>query len=110
MTRYFALASLVALTACSGISIPRFGGDPVATPAVAPAPPPAPVFQTAKERLVSAIENNNCVLNKDNVGAILSEATISAEELTTLTPQLADEGRAEVSGSGSIRVLSDQCI
>ena len=34
----------------------------------------------------------------------------SREELLQLTPQLQAEGRVEVSGSGSIRVMSDRCI
>lgn len=77
------------------------------TPAVAPAPV-TPVL-TAKERLVSAIEGQGCELNATNVGAVLTNATITREELLQLVPPLQSEGRVVVSGSGAIRVISNKC-
>lgn len=110
----------VSLSGCMSVTDFRsgFGGGnrtasaPV-TPVVAPAPvtpivPVTPVM-TAKERLVSAIEGQGCELNATNVGAILSNATISPDELRQLAPQLQAEGRVEVSGSGAIRVRSANC-
>lgn len=81
------------------------------TPVIAPAPiaPVTPVL-TAKERLVAAIEGQGCELNATNVGAVLTNATITREELLQLTPQLQSEGRVVVSGSGAIRVTSAKCI
>ena len=102
MIRFLVPAALLLTSACAG-------GGLVATPA-AVVKTPQPVVLTAKERLVAAIEDNNCVLTADNVGAVLNDATISREELLQLTPQLQAEGRVEVSGSGSIRVMSDRCI
>lgn len=115
MKRVVLMGALVALTGCAnGFQIPDFrgggGAAPAPTPAVAVAPPPAPVVLTAKERLVAAIENNNCELTAANVGAILNEATIGTEELKTLTSQLEAEGRVEVAGTGTIRVNSSRCI
>ena len=81
--------------------------SPVTPVAVAPAPV-RPVL-TAKERLVFAIEGQGCELNATNVGAVLSDATITREELLQLTPQLQSEGRVAVSGSGAIRVISSNC-
>lgn len=81
--------------------------SPVTPAAVAPAPV-RPVL-TAKERLVFAIEGQGCELNATNVGAVLSDATITREELLQLTPQLQSEGRVAVSGSGAIRVISSNC-
>ena len=81
--------------------------SPVTPAAVAPAPV-RPVL-TAKERLVFAIEGQGCEMNATNVGAVLSDATITREELLQLTPQLQSEGRVAVSGSGAIRVISSNC-
>jgi hypothetical protein len=75
------------------------------TPARALPPPPPP-----KERLLAAIEANGCVLTAGNVEAILLRANLTQADLRVLTPELAAEGRAEVSGSGAIRVLTDNCI
>lgn len=108
-----AIVPLIVLSACSGgfdITDFRANPTPAPTPAAVIAPPtPQPVLLTAKERLVTAIENNGCALTTDNVGAILSEATISQNELLQLTPQLVSEGRAEVAGTGTIRARTDRC-
>lgn len=124
MIRSVVLLSVMTLSGCVSMTDFRsgmggFGGNstgitpaPVApvTPVVAPAPitPIVPVL-TAKERLVSAIEGQGCELNATNVGAVLSDATITREELLQLTPQLQSEGRVAVSGSGAIRVISSTC-
>ena len=75
---------------------------------------PLPVGQAATaapaDRLVAAIETEGCLLTRDNVGAVLLRANLTQADLGTLTPQLAAAGRAEVSGEGTIRVLSDNCI
>lgn len=103
----------LALAGCSGISIadlrPNFDAVPRPTPAVAPAPMPAPAVMTAKERLVAAIEGQGCELNASNGAAVMSDATIGADELRTLIPQLQTEGRVEVVNGGAIRVISPQC-
>lgn len=76
--------------------------------------PPLPVGQPATaspaDRLVAAIETEGCLLTSANVGAVLLRANLTQAELVDLTPQLASAGRAEVSGEGTIRVLSDNCI
>ncbi|MDG1376492.1 MAG: hypothetical protein P8P56_05645 [Yoonia sp.] len=120
MNRTLLILSAAALSGCMSVTDFRqgFGGftgsnrTTSVTPAVAPAlPAPAPVapVMTAKERLVSAIEGQGCELNASNVGAVLTDATITREELLQLTPQLQSEGRVAVSGSGAIRVISSQC-
>lgn len=111
MKRLVVLPMLLAVSACANpIDFRDMRSGRVAPkPVVAPAPTPAPVLLTAKERLVAAIESNGCELNASNVSVILDEATIGQEELKSLTPVLASEGRAEVAGS-SIRVTTDRCI
>lgn len=114
MKRALSLTAVLALSACAGgITVPdlRSGRPaPAPTPVVAPAPIQQPTIRTAKERLVGAIEANNCVLNKDNSGAIMTEATIGRSELELLIVELKSEGRVEISGDSAIRVLSDRCI
>ncbi len=82
-----------------------------------PAPPefgtpraPAPVPDPPEVRLVAAIETQGCVLTADNVGSILLAANLTQAELVDITPRLAEAGRAEVSGEGAIRVLTDRCV
>ena len=74
------------------------------------APAPMPATLTPKERLVAAIAANGCVLTADNVSAILSQSRVPQADVRALTNELAAEGRAEVSGEGTIRVLTDTCI
>ena len=74
------------------------------------APTPLPATLAPKERLVAAIAANNCLLTASNVDTILTQARITQPELRALTAELAAEGRAEVSGEGTIRVLTDTCI
>lgn len=77
-------------------------------------PRPRPVSQqvaaSPSDRLVAAIETEGCLLTASNVGAVLLRSNLTQADLTTLTPQLAAAGRAEVSGEGTIRVLSNNCI
>ena len=74
------------------------------------APTPMPATLTPKERLVAAIAANGCLLTAANVGTILTQAQLTQADLRTFTPELAAEGRAEVSAAGTIRVLTDTCI
>ncbi len=102
-----AIAALTTLGACSaGVQIGATANTgSVASPTVARAAMASP-----KDRLVGAIEQNGCVLNSDNVAQVLLRANLTQQELMRITPELAAEGRAEVSGSGTIRVLTDNCI
>ncbi len=112
ITRILTITAALVLAACApagnGSGISRLGNNLPANPV--PQATPQPAVLTAKERLVGAIEANNCALTADNVGTVLTQATISREELIQLTPQLKAEGRIETSGNGAIRVLSDRCI
>lgn len=98
MNRIVPITALIALSAC-GMRLPF-------------ATPPAPVAPvlSATERFVNAVEGQGCVLTTDNVGVILANATLDREALLQIVPQLEADGRAEVSGSGAIRVLTEQCI
>ncbi len=100
------LALALPLSGCGMIS----GMLPVGSvvPGVAPAPMPAVL--APKERLVAAIAANGCLLTSANVGTILTQAQITEADLRVFTPELAAEGRAEVSAAGTIRVLTDTCI
>ena len=111
--RTFSVTGLIALAGC-GVSVADLRPDfsaPRPTPAVAPAPTPVPApIMTAKERLLAAIEGQGCELSAGNASAIMTNATISADELKTLIPQLQTEGRVEVKNSGAIRVISPNCV
>ncbi len=117
MIRTIVILSAVSLAGCGTMTDFRagLGGSNAPSASVTPSMAPAPIapiipVMTAKERLVASIERQGCELNKDNVGAILNDATITREELLQLTPQLQSEGRVVVSGSGAIRVTSANCI
>jgi hypothetical protein len=100
---FVVVAGLTVLSACVA---PR----PMAESEVAqPVPQVLPLAQP-KDRLVAAIEAQNCVLTADNVEAILLEAQLTQADLIALTPELANEGRAEVASEGTIRVLTANCI
>ena len=75
-----------------------------------PAPLGQPASAAPADRLVAAIETEGCVLPRHTVGSVLPPAHDTKAELATLTPELAAQGRAEASGEGAIRVLSDNCI
>jgi hypothetical protein len=99
-----AALSLAALAGCGGTP----GGPDDMGLTAAPTPAAAPL--APKDRLVAAIETNNCVLTADNVESILLQANLTQDQLRSLTPELAAEGRAEVAATGTIRVLTDNCI
>jgi hypothetical protein len=99
--RLAAMFLLLALAACGS-------GAPSTTYDVAGA---APVVNLPpEERLVAAIESQNCVLTASNVESILLQANLTQDQLVEITPQLAAAGRAEVAATGTIRVLTDKCI
>ena len=100
-----AFLGIAALTALSACGAPQMAGPGTAQarPQVQPVAPP-------KDRLVAAIEAQDCVLTAENVETILLQARLTQAELKDLTPQLAAEGRAEVAAAGTIRVLTDNCI
>ena len=110
ITRILSVTAALTLAACAsnGTGIRPLGNNLPANPV--PRATPQPAVLTAKDRLVGAIEANGCALTATNVGAVLTQATISREELIQLTPQLQAEGRVETAGDGAIRVLSDRCI
>lgn len=106
-----AACGLLVLAGCARPIGLGTGSGAGATATAASAPAPAPTRQpSAKERLVTAIEANDCVLTADNVGAVIARASVSNAEMGSLVSELEAEGRAEVAGSGAIRILSDMCI
>ena len=102
MIRFAVLGLALTLSGCG--MVPMRNSDPQAAPA------PLPATLTPKERLVAAIAANGCLLTASNVNTILAAARISQPDLRALTAELAAEGRAEVSGEGTIRVLTETCI
>ncbi len=117
MTRSLFAATLatLALAGCanSWFAPPPQNAAGMGAAAVAPAavtvPVPVPVAASPEERLVAAIEAEGCQLNAGNVDRVLQRAGITQDDLVTLTPRLAAQGRAEVSGTGAIRVLTPNC-
>ncbi len=110
MNRLVLSVSLLGLAACDVVDLRPMLATVTAPEALVPSSAVAAPILTAKERLVLAIEGQGCELNKDNVGVILSDATISADELQSIIPQLQAEGRVAVKDTGAIRVNSSNCI
>ncbi len=99
MKKLIAIVALVSASACSTVV-------PVSDVPSAP----ATVQLTAKERFIRAVEGQGCVLSAGNVGAILSTASITADDMRRIVPELEAAGQAEVASDGEIRVLSTRCI
>ncbi|SEM83256.1 hypothetical protein SAMN04488003_10578 [Loktanella fryxellensis] len=112
ITRILVVGLALTVAACAPVGdangISRLGNNLPADPM--PRATPQPALLTAKERLVGAIEANDCALTAGNVGNVLTQATISREELAGIVPELQAEGRVEASDNGTIRVISDRCI
>lgn len=85
----------VALAACSPMAAPP---QPVGVAAASP-----------EDRLVAAIEAEGCLLNPNNVGAVLLRANLVQADLVGLTTSLKAQGRLEVVDGTTIRVLSPSC-
>ncbi|MEJ6397928.1 hypothetical protein [Yoonia sp. 208BN28-4] len=99
MTRFVSALALIAVAACGEVSLVSD------TPSA-----PATVQLSAKERFIRAVEGQGCVLSADNVGAILSRASITPDDMRRIVPELEAAGQAEVASDGEIRVLSANCI
>jgi hypothetical protein len=97
-----AWAAIVILSAC--------GNAPAGGPDIVQAAPQVQPVAQPKDRLIAAIEAQDCVLTRQNVESILLDASLTQAQLQELAPQLAAEGRAEVAAEGTIRVLTDNCI
>ncbi len=104
-----AVLSLALMAGCTAVLPPVSNPAPV-VPAVEPLPAVLPPPAPPRDRLVTAIEQNGCLLTAENAGAILLRANLTQAEVRELVPQLAAEGRAEVAASGTIRILSDNCV
>ena len=110
MQRKLIVLSFVALSACTGFEIPDFRTGPIAVPA--PEPTPAPVVnpRSAKERFVTAVEQNGCVLDQGNSVLILEQATLSREDLARVMTELKTEGRGRVTADQTgFQVISAVC-
>ena len=100
--------ALVAVAGCD-MAVPDLRPSADSAPVTAAAPVPAqPV--SAKERFVSAAEANGCVLNADNVSAVMAEAQLSAGDLENILPSLVDEGRATLGENDSFRLTTANCV
>ena len=97
-----AWVALVMLAAC--------GNAPAGGPDFGQTAPQVQPMAQPKDRLIAAIESQDCVLTRQNVETILLDANLTQAQLAELAPQLAAEGRAEVAAEGTIRVLTDNCI
>ncbi|WP_394177339.1 hypothetical protein [Yoonia maritima] len=102
--------SFVVLSACAG-PMPDFRPTPAPTPE--PAPVAAPVIVnplSAKERFVTTVEQNGCVVDESNSAIILADATLSVEDLGRIMKELKDEGRGQVAADQrSFEIISANC-
>lgn len=87
-------------------TLPYLGGGPIAAGSTASPPPPA----TPRERLVTAIEENGCLLTADNAARIQLRANLSRDELTSVIDDLRADHQVEAAAPGTIRLLSQNCI
>ncbi|MCC7321028.1 MAG: hypothetical protein IT542_08630 [Rubellimicrobium sp.] len=84
------------------------GGQSAVLPAAQPVAPAAALAPV--DRLVAAIEANGCLLNAQNADAIQSAAGLSRGEVAGHVQELRAAGRVEAAASGTIRLLSANCI
>ena len=63
-----------------------------------------------KQRFVAAIEGNGCVINTSTIAAIMSQASINQNQLTTLTVELENDGALAPDGTDTVRLSSNNCI
>ncbi len=101
MIRSMTLLAGLTLSACA---------MPVVIPMPAPAPAPEPMAapSSAKERFVSSVTANGCVLNSGNQEIVRNEAILSREDLGRVMTELRNEGRAAIDGDG-FRITSGAC-
>ena len=95
----------MALGGCAPM-LPYLDGGPIAAGATTTPPPPA----SPRERLVTAIEENGCLLTADNAATIQLRANLSREELTSAIQDLRNDHQVEAAATGTIRLLSQNCI
>ncbi|WP_106743964.1 hypothetical protein [Yoonia maritima] len=98
--------SFVVLSACAGgtFQVPDFRPDTT--------PSPAPVVNplSAKERFVTTVEQNGCVVNESNSSIVLADATLSVEDLGRIMNELKAEGRGQVAADQrSFEIISANC-
>lgn len=106
MIRALPLVLVLALGGCMPMLPYLDGGPATAGSTAAAAPPPA----TPRERLVTAIEQNGCLLTADNAATIQMRANVGRDELTALVQELRAAGQIEAAAPGTIRLLSQNCI
>jgi hypothetical protein len=111
MKRYLIGLSFVTLSACSGgmFQIPDF--RPSAAPQPAPVVAPIVNPRSAKERFVTTVEQNGCVVNQSNSATILADATLSREDLARIMTELRAEGRGQIAADQqSFELISANCL
>ena len=113
MTRIIPMVSFLALSACAGgFTIPDFRTS-APPPVVQPAPAPVVAVNplSAKERFVTATEQNGCVLNQSNSDVIMANATLSQQDLARVMSELKAEGRGRVStDKAGFEIISSNCV
>ena len=121
MIRALLIPAAVALSACADVPlIPDFRdtGAADASAPVAAAPTEGPVTEVLiptvqasdKDRLLTAIEANGCVINVSTIGPILSQASINQTQLANLTVELENDGMLAPSGTDTVRLSSANCL
>jgi hypothetical protein len=103
MIRSMTLIAALTLSACAMPIV-----VPMPAPVLTPAPEPMSAPQSAKERFVSSVTANGCVLNSANQEIVRSDAVLSREDLGRVMTELRDEGRAAIDGDG-FRITSGVC-
>ncbi len=97
------------------ISAAPITAAPITAAPITPAPispAPAPAVRPArsdKERLVTAIQAEGCVLNATNSERVLQSLGISNERLGELGGELMKEGRVEVVPPAEFRLIDGPC-
>ncbi|ARO15228.1 hypothetical protein BVG79_01886 [Ketogulonicigenium robustum] len=104
------LAALGVLAGCTSDMFPsltRAQQTPTQTAPAAQTPPASNLAPA--DRLLASIESEGCILQQGNVASVLLRANLTQQQLMELAPQLASSGRAEVTPSGTIRVITPRC-
>ncbi|MGJ8622265.1 MAG: hypothetical protein ACSHW1_05760 [Yoonia sp.] len=107
MTRLFAVLGVVTLSACA-YEIPDFRTGMSAAPTPVAAPVVRPM--SATDRFVAAAAANGCVVDSTTSGPILTQATLSREDMARIMTELRASGQGVIAADGaSFRVMTGAC-
>ena len=108
MMRFALIPAVLALAACEdGFSMPDFRGSIGGNGTTEVSDPTLQLSD--RERFVTAVEANGCVINAATITPIMTQASINRDQLTIVSQGLEAEGALTPNGDGSVRLTSLNC-